>query len=65
MGKMLPDIDQARKARDEIQAVLDADWNTGDRKYDLDCSISGGKYLALIHDGWPPSHYPAERPRYE
>lgn len=65
MGKFVETTDEAKKARDEIQAILDAEWNTGSRKYDISSVISGGKYLALIHEGWPPAHYPAERPRYE
>jgi hypothetical protein len=45
--------------------VLDADWNVGNRRFDLSSTISDGKYLALIHDGWPPTHFPATRPHYE
>lgn len=65
MGKIVNTEAEAVKAQEEIQKILDEEWNTGDRKYDLSCSISGGKYLALIHEGWPPTHFPEVRPHYE
>lgn len=65
MSKLVDTQEEAAKAQEEIQKILDEEWNTEDRKYDLSCSISGGKYLAMIHEGWPPTHFPAERPRYE
>lgn len=65
MGKLVADQEEAKAVRDSIQEVLDRDWNTGSRKYDLNSTISAGKYLALIHDGWPPARYPEVRPRYE
>lgn len=65
MGKFVETEQEAIKIRDEIQTVLDADWNVGDRRFDLSSTISGGKYLAMIHEGWPPTHFPATRPHYE
>ncbi|PZR93484.1 MAG: hypothetical protein DI537_10200 [Stutzerimonas stutzeri] len=65
MGKIVDDEKEAIQIRDKIQAVLDEEWNTGDRRFDLSSTISGGKYMAVVHQGWPPNHFPAERPRYE
>ncbi|WP_085811293.1 hypothetical protein [Sphingomonas sp. TZW2008] len=48
----------------EIQAHLDRDWNVGDHARPLDSVLSAGRWEARTFEGWPPTSFPAERPRY-
>lgn len=49
----------------EVQQHLDRDWNVGDHARPLSSVLSAGRFVAKVHDGWPPLAFPTERPRYE
>jgi len=49
--------------RDILQQILDDGINKGRRP--ISSVISTGRYIAMIHEGNPPSHFPQERPHYE
>ena len=49
---------------DEVQVHLDRDWNVDDHARPLGSVLSAGRYIAQVHDGWPPLAFPTERPRY-
>ena len=57
--------DRAIRSRDEVQAHLNRDWNIGGHARSLDSVLSVGRYEARVHDGWPPTSFPQERPQYE
>lgn len=57
--------DRAARMGAEIQGHLDRDWNVGDHARPLSRVLSAGRYVAQVHDGWPPLAFPAERPRFE
>ncbi|WP_242187171.1 hypothetical protein [Sphingomonas sp. CARO-RG-8B-R24-01] len=57
--------DRAVRMAVEVQAHLDRDWNVDDHARPLSSVLSAGRYVAQVHDGWPPFAFPAERPRYE
>ena len=56
------DKDRAVRMAAEVQAHLDRDWNVGDHARPLGSVLSAGRYVAHVHDGWPPLAFPAERP---
>jgi hypothetical protein len=57
--------ESAVRMASEVQQHLDRDWNVGDHACPLSSVLSAGRFVAQVHDGWPPLAFPAERPRYE
>lgn len=48
-----------RKVNDRIETTI----NKGRRE--ISSVLSEGRYCAAVHEGYPPTHYPTERPHYE
>lgn len=57
--------DRAVRMASEVQQHLDRDWNVGDHARPLSSVLSAGRFVAQVHDGWPPLAFPTEHPRYE
>lgn len=54
---------QAIACRELTQARLDATVNKGRRE--TSSVLSTGRYLAMVCEGYPETHYPAVKPHYE
>lgn len=65
LAAVFPTSHQANARAAEIQMSLNADWNVGHHRHSVDSVLSRGQYIALVHEGWPPSHLPEKRPTYE
>lgn len=48
---------------DLVQAALDITLNRDRRE--ISSVLSTGRYQAVVHAGWPPTHFPTEKPTYE
>lgn len=46
-----------------VNAALDITVNVGRRE--ISSVLSTGRYEARVEAGWPPEHFPQEKPRYE
>ena len=65
LGKSVSSHEDAAAASAEAQIILDKDWNVGSHAHDISSTISAGRYMAMVHEGWPPAFFREVRPRYE
>jgi hypothetical protein len=56
--------DDAYGFADSINAILDITINK-QRRSDIGSVLSEGRFIAEVHEGWPPEYYPDQRPHYE